>query len=66
MTDARANEDNAELVCVRVALAQLRLEHGNHPCYAAIEDAVAASTRTISQLRGALKAVAVISTDVLS
>jgi hypothetical protein len=66
MTDARATDDNAELVCVRSALAQLRLEHGNHPCYDAIEDAIAASIRTISQLRGALRAVAVIADDVLN
>lgn len=73
MTDVDARDDeDAELVCIRNALTQLRLEHGDHPCYAviedvvdAIEDVVNARTRTISQLRGALRAVHAVAADAL-
>ena len=60
--DTRAQGDEPGDAVTR-ALAQLRLEHGDHPCYDAIEGAVLANAVMVKQLRGALKAVAVIATD---
>lgn len=59
-----------ELACILGALLQLRLEHGNHPCYDAIErsatarqEQLLARIEEVGQLRGALRAVVAVASD---
>jgi hypothetical protein len=64
MTDADAR--NADADCIADALRQLRLEHGDHPCYDAIEAAYEACSQEIRQLRGALRAVVAVANDAIA
>jgi hypothetical protein len=63
MTDADARTADADQITA--ALRQLRLEHGNHPCYDAIEAAYEAQAQQVRQLAGALRAVEAVAADAL-
>jgi hypothetical protein len=64
MTDADAR--NADADRITAALRQLRLEHGDHPCYDAIEASAEAQTLLVRQLQGTLRAVVAVATDGLT
>lgn len=65
MTDATRDVPGSDDPVI-LALRQLRLEHGDHPCYDAIERAAIKRMLTIERLRGALKAVSVVAEDGLT
>lgn len=64
MTDADAR--NADADHIVAALKQLRLEHGDHPCYDAIDIATGELVQQVRQLRGALRAVVAVAADGLT